>query len=744
MSTKVPRVFISATSRELGSYRKAVAEILLKLGALPVVQEHFPPDNRSVVEMLRDKIGGCDAVICLVGRCYGFEPQSGPPTAQAVVYPARVRDRRRAGQAGLTFRGHRRLPARHPDDEPDELAGSNWSTSSGSPRPTASGCRSARSPHLTDQVRVMRFDPRSLAEGVSRQLVVLMRGRAGRPGRRRADGGATRPGSARSSGRSRRCSRTCSTRCGGTAPGGDADATYEVNFETADAAVNAALALHPGLHGVDWPGRPPGCAWASTSARSSGSAGRTSRACSRSAGRWTSAGGSDRHGRAGQTLLTRARVRHRARARPARPPSAGETAAAELRWLSHGRYMLAGLEEVAEVCEVGVGRRGAADGAAEHGGGAAGRLAGRAARCRAGGRPRARRSRAGRAGSSTASSAKGASARSGWPSTTAPRSSASSSSASTPAGSSSFKRELTLFKLLRDALGDRQDIARLLEVELDEAPYLPRERIRRGRQPPRLGHDRRPSGRAGAGGAAPAGGRDRRRGRRGALGGDHPQGPQAEQRVHAAGRPTAAGTRCWRTSASARWRTGRSWSSGGSPWPASPSSLLEPGSSRTGTRMYQPPEANLARPATVQGDVYALGVLLFQTVVGDFDQPLGHGWERRLEAARRRGSAMGDGHVRAAGRTSGMPPPSRPRRDPARRYRRSTPPASWCSACCGTTSASAWTATRPPGWPALRNWWNGCRPWTSGSPPPWPAAVPSGPRSGCDASARRWPPPSWP
>ena len=70
---------------------------------------------------------------------------------------------------------------------------------------------------------------------------------------------------------------------------------------------------------------------------------------------------------------------------------------------------------------------------------------------------------------------------------------------------------------------------------------LPRERIRRGGQPPRLGHDRRSSGLDVARGAAPAGGGDRRRGRRGALGGDHPQGPQAEQRVHAAGvrRPLA-------------------------------------------------------------------------------------------------------------------------------------------------------------------------------------------------------------
>ena len=62
------RVFISATSRDLGSFRKAVSDVLLTLDAHPVIQEHFAPDYRSVVEMLREKIGECDAVICLVGR----------------------------------------------------------------------------------------------------------------------------------------------------------------------------------------------------------------------------------------------------------------------------------------------------------------------------------------------------------------------------------------------------------------------------------------------------------------------------------------------------------------------------------------------------------------------------------------------------------------------------------------------------------------------------------------------------
>src|SRR5262249_32553383 len=36
----------------------------------------------------------------------------------------------------------------------------------------------------------------------------------------------------------------------------------------------------------------------------------------------------------------------------------------------------------------------------------------------------------------------------------------------------SFKRELTLFRLLRDALGDRPDIAQIHEIQLDSPPYF--------------------------------------------------------------------------------------------------------------------------------------------------------------------------------------------------------------------------------------------------------------------------------
>ena len=73
-----PRVFVSATSRDLGRYRRAVRDTLLTRGVFPDVQDHFPPDYRAVVEMLRDRITRCDAVICLVGFFYGAEPQHRP------------------------------------------------------------------------------------------------------------------------------------------------------------------------------------------------------------------------------------------------------------------------------------------------------------------------------------------------------------------------------------------------------------------------------------------------------------------------------------------------------------------------------------------------------------------------------------------------------------------------------------------------------------------------------------------
>jgi eukaryotic-like serine/threonine-protein kinase len=47
----------------------------------------------------------------------------------------------------------------------------------------------------------------------------------------------------------------------------------------------------------------------------------------------------------------------------------------------------------------------------------------------------------------------------------------------------------------------------------------------------------------------------------------------------------------------------------------------------TGTLMYMAPEVFCGQPPTAASDVYALGVMFYQFVIGDFRKPLSPGWE---------------------------------------------------------------------------------------------------------------------
>src|SRR6266480_3056683 len=68
------RVFISATSKDLGTVRELVKQALLTMGCMPVEQTNFAPDYRSVQGMIEHKIADCEAVIHIVGLRYGAEP----------------------------------------------------------------------------------------------------------------------------------------------------------------------------------------------------------------------------------------------------------------------------------------------------------------------------------------------------------------------------------------------------------------------------------------------------------------------------------------------------------------------------------------------------------------------------------------------------------------------------------------------------------------------------------------------
>src|SRR6266436_1693308 len=68
------RVFISATSKDLGTVRELVKQALLTMGFMPIQQTNFPPDYRSGREMIEEKIAACEAVIHIFGIRYGAEP----------------------------------------------------------------------------------------------------------------------------------------------------------------------------------------------------------------------------------------------------------------------------------------------------------------------------------------------------------------------------------------------------------------------------------------------------------------------------------------------------------------------------------------------------------------------------------------------------------------------------------------------------------------------------------------------
>ncbi len=78
----IPRIFVSATSRDLRTARIFVSEGLRRMECLPIVQDDFPPDHKTVREMLVAKIKTCDAVVHLSGFYYGAEPQPHPAESE--------------------------------------------------------------------------------------------------------------------------------------------------------------------------------------------------------------------------------------------------------------------------------------------------------------------------------------------------------------------------------------------------------------------------------------------------------------------------------------------------------------------------------------------------------------------------------------------------------------------------------------------------------------------------------------
>jgi tetratricopeptide (TPR) repeat protein/class 3 adenylate cyclase len=207
----------------------------------------------------------------------------------------------------------------------------------------------------------------------------------------------------------------------------------------------------------------------------------------------------------------------------------------------------------------------------------------------------------------------------------------------------SFQRELTLFRLLREALGDRKDIARIHDVSLDHAPFFLESEYSPG------GDLYEWAAKQGGIGTLPLETRlDILRRVADAVSAAHsvgvlhkdlkPANILMESPEPIEPRPKLAdfgiGILADRSRLESASFTVAGFTVG---------QLTMNDSSRSGTRLYAPPEMLAGRrtsgseftpvPFTAKGDVYALGVMLYQFVIGDLDRPMAVGWERNMEQA---------------------------------------------------------------------------------------------------------------
>lgn len=58
--------------------------------------------------------------------------------------------------------------------------------------------------------------------------------------------------------------------------------------------------------------------------------------------------------------------------------------------------------------------------------------------------------------------------------------------------------------------------------------------------------------------------------------------------------------------------------------------MLESASSQMGTHLYMAPELFAGSPASIRSDIYSLGVVLYQLIIGDFSRPLTTDWAQHI------------------------------------------------------------------------------------------------------------------
>lgn len=189
-----------------------------------------------------------------------------------------------------------------------------------------------------------------------------------------------------------------------------------------------------------------------------------------------------------------------------------------------------------------------------------------------------------------------------------------------------LKREVTLFRLLKEALGHRDDIARILDWQFDEPPYFVESEYTEGGNLARWAEQQGGLGalslqvRLGLAAEVAE-----------ALAAAHSVGILHKDvkpenvlvEIDREGRP-----RPRLTDFGVGQLTERERLAAGGVTALGFTETLGAAGAGAGTMGYLAPELLEGKPPSIQADIYSWGVLLYQLVVGDFKHALAPGWER--------------------------------------------------------------------------------------------------------------------
>jgi tetratricopeptide (TPR) repeat protein len=117
------RIFLSATNRDLASYRDLASVALRRRGYETVEQPTFNLTDDRIAKLLEDKLKDCDAVVCLIGTAYGGEPSARIDSELRRSYTQlEYFVARRLNKPVFLFVADESTPfERRDDSEPDEL-----------------------------------------------------------------------------------------------------------------------------------------------------------------------------------------------------------------------------------------------------------------------------------------------------------------------------------------------------------------------------------------------------------------------------------------------------------------------------------------------------------------------------------------------------------------------------------------------------------------------------------------------